>query len=187
MLLSGYGFHFFQVRGKIRSCFFRLFCCYALSNMDIQCVRKGNFCFIYTFIMFLGVVGKYFIMVRSFVGFCVGTAIICCWINIYRELRKLRKIRNMQDTSGKCKTWHRSIKRKVAKMFFSVVISLYVCYIPLWVRAIAYGFNSLKSPQYEIFAISLVLANSSVNPVIYSFTSKKFRDELFGRKTRSMS
>ena len=137
----------------------------------------------FCFIMFLGVVGKHVLMIRSFVGFCVATAIICCWVSIYHELRKLTKIHSVQDTSRRRITWHSGVKRKVAKMFFCVVISLYVCYIPLWVRAIAHGFNFLKSPHYEIFAISLVLANSSVNPIIYCFTSKIFRDELFGRKS----
>ena len=131
-------------------------------------------------------VGKYCLMVRSFIGFCVATAIIYCWINIYRVLRRLKKVHDGQDTSRKHKTWHSSMKTKVAKMFFCVVFSLYACYIPLWVRAIAHGFNCLKSPQYEIFAISLVLANSSINPIIYSFTSKGFRDKLFGRKSRTV-
>lgn len=124
-------------------------------------------------------------MVRSFVGFCVATAIIFCWICVYCELRKQRKI-HLQNTQQTRKTWHKVLKRKVAKMFFCVVISLYLCYAPLWVRAVAHYFDYLKFPQYEVFAISLVLANSSMNPIIYSFTSKIFRDELFGRRSTSM-
>lgn len=124
-------------------------------------------------------------MVRSFVGFCVATAIIFCWICVYCELRKQRKI-HLQNTQQTRKTWHKVLKRKVAKMFFCVVISLYLCYAPLWVRAVAHSFDYLKFPQYEVFAISLVLANSSMNPIIYSFTSKIFRDELFGRRSTSM-
>lgn len=124
-------------------------------------------------------------MVRSFVGFCVATAIIFCWICVYCELRKQTKI-HLQNTQQTRKTWHKVLKRKVAKMFFCVVISLYLCYAPLWVRAVAHYFDYLKFPQYEVFAISLVLANSSMNPIIYSFTSKIFRDELFGRRSTSM-
>ncbi len=113
-------------------------------------MRKGNFCFIYTFIN-----------VSRCGGQILHYGTFICWFFVWaRPLSavgststvnyvSLGKSAICQDTSGKCKTWHRSIKRKVAKMFFSVVISLYVCYIPLWVRAIAYGFNSLKSPQYE--------------------------------------
>ena len=124
-------------------------------------------------------------MVRSFVGFCVATAIIFCWVGVYCELRKQRKI-HLQNTQQTRKTWHKVLKRKVAKMFFCVVISLYLCYAPLWVRAVAHYFDYLKFPQYEVFAISLVLANSSMNPIIYSFTSKIFRDELFGRRSTPM-
>ena len=124
-------------------------------------------------------------MVRSFVGFCVATAIIFCWIGVYCELRRQKRIHS-QDTQHARKTWHKSLKRKVAKMFFCVVVSLYLCYVPLWVRAVGHYFNSLKFPQYEVFAISLVLANSSINPIIYSFTSKIFRDELFGRRSTTI-
>ena len=149
----------------------------------------GIDCWNYKFFLpwFSGVVGKYCLIVRSFLGFCVATAIICCWINIYRELRKLKKVHDGQDNSGAHKTWrHNTIKKKVAKMFFCVVFSLYACYIPLWVRAIAHGFNCLKSPEYEIFAVSLVFANSSINPIIYCFTSRLFRDKLFGRESESV-
>ena len=134
---------------------------------------------------FPGVVGKYILMVRSFVGFFVATAIIFCWVGVYCELRKQRKIHS-QNTQQTRKTWHKVLKRKVAIMFFCVVISLYLCYAPLWVRAVAHYFDYLKFPQYEVFAISLVLANSSMNPIIYSFTSKIFRDELFGRRSTPM-
>ena len=136
-------------------------------------------------IMFSSVIGKYMLMVRSFLGFFVTTAIIYCWIKICIELRKLEKIGNCNSQTRR--TWQRKVKRKVTEMFFAVVVSLYICYIPLWIRAVAHGFNALEYPIYEIFAISLVLANSSINPIIYSFTSKTFRNELFRRKSLHIS
>ena len=124
-------------------------------------------------------------MIRSFVGFCVASVIICCWIAIHRELRKHRKRVGVQEASEANKRWLHYVQKKVAKMFFCITISLYACYTPLWIRAIAHGFKALNFPEYEIFAISLILTNSAINPIIYSFTSKIFRSELFHRNSRS--
>ena len=126
--------------------------------------------------------GRYLVVTRSFIGFCIAMSIIFCWVSIYRTLRQIDKNRAVRDAARSNSSWRRNVKRKVAKMFFFVVISLYVCYIPLWLR----GFEVFTTTEYETFTLSLVLANSAINPIIYSFTSKIFRDELFGRQDKTI-
>ncbi|XP_070571612.1 neuropeptide FF receptor 1-like [Ptychodera flava] len=71
-------------------------------------------------------------------------------------------------------------REKIVKMLFLVVITFTVCWAPNQTLFMALNYGAaldLLAPYYQFF-ILLAFCNSCMNPIIYSFKNKQFRDGL---------
>ena len=95
-----------------------------------------------------GIVGKYFLMIRSLIGFLVIMLILFGWATIYRVMRqRRRKTSECAEGHPNAHMWY-CMERKVAKIFFFVTITLYACFTPLWIRAVGHFFGVLDEVRF---------------------------------------
>ena len=71
------------------------------------------------------------------------------------------------------------LNNRVLKMVAVIVFAFYCCFLPYWIGWVFCSYHRndvICSKTYVFVAIFLLYANSSVNPVIYSFFNDNFRD-----------
>ncbi|XP_077865775.1 galanin receptor type 1-like [Saccoglossus kowalevskii] len=79
-------------------------------------------------------------------------------------------------------------REKIIKMLFLVVVTFFICWAPNQTLFLAFNFGAPLDhfAVYYQFFILLAFCNSCMNPIIYSFKNKQFRDGLkliFGKNS----
>lgn len=105
-----------------------------------------------------------------------------CYYKIFRSI-KLHNKNVLPSLQGRNSTSALSISSREVRIsisLFVVVIVFAFCWIPLWVLALLFRFQLVKSlPRNVTLLISfLVFFSSSINPFIYAGMNRSFRSEM---------
>ncbi|XP_028405371.1 G-protein coupled receptor GRL101-like [Dendronephthya gigantea] len=111
-----------------------------------------------------------FVALNGFAFLCIAVA----YAVIYRAATKagntVRSTRTKQDAT-------------IAKRMMFIILADFFCWFPVIVLSVMALTGSLYDPRQEVYAWTAVFVmpiNSSVNPYIYTFSSKFVRDKIFG-------
>jgi len=103
-----------------------------------------------------------------------------CYYKIFRNIKVHNKnvLPSLQGRNGTSSISSRELRISIS--LFVVVIVFAFCWIPLWVLALLFRFQLVKSlPRNVTVLISfLVFFSSTINPFIYAGMNRSFRSEL---------
>ena len=103
---------------------------------------------------------------------------------IFKVFKSQRRI----NAHGESKTANNSLNREsaLARRVFAIILTDFSCWIPviiLSILALVGKFNDPDGTAYVWFAAFVLPVNSSVNPVLYTFSTPKVRTQM-GKKSK---
>ena len=114
--------------------------------------------------------------------------ILCLSVNTYRHINKRRDI-----VMGDRVTSHENRQRQAGRVITCVVLAFAILWLPVHVDILWYYWRRHETgedshPMIGVIARSLAYFNSCINPIIYNFTSREFRQHFWevARCTRKM-
>ncbi|XP_071789677.1 galanin receptor 2b-like [Asterias amurensis] len=124
------------------------------------------------------VIGVYIFAVVYFIP--ITTMLGAHWKMIKALKRQASFLKGKASTGGadKKKAWQHEVAQELSRMLLVVVLTYAACWLPN--QAIFLAFNlgapvSFTSLPYH-FSVMLALCNSCINPFIYTYKNKRFRD-----------
>lgn len=103
-----------------------------------------------------------------------------CYYKIFRAIRHHNKnvLPSLQNSTSPVSISNRELRISIS--LFIVVIVFACCWIPLWILALLFRFQLVKSlPRNVTLLISfLVFFSSTINPFIYAGMNRSFRNEI---------
>ena len=126
--------------------------------------------------MFVFVIRKVrFVIYTTVEVFClISTALL--FFKIYLTVRRLsRQMQHMQPAGGQNSVARR--KKSTVATFYVYLVFL-ACYLPqncLQIASISHGSQDTLYDDFEIYTLTLVFLNSSLNPLIYCWKMKQIR------------
>ncbi|XP_077994344.1 melanopsin-B-like [Glandiceps talaboti] len=116
----------------------------------------------------------------------VSTVLIVCYGYIYWKHRKSQRAIHAFGENSSQQAYHVSQSNTMniatSRICFSVVVTFFAVYLPnsiLFVAHVATGHPSKDASPFTVYlATSFWLLGSAINPIIYSFQSKTFKQEL---------
>ncbi|XP_076462810.1 QRFP-like peptide receptor [Babylonia areolata] len=102
--------------------------------------------------------------------------------SLHRELRQVLRQLQEADRCHRCPQSEDVTRKQVVKMLVAVVVLFAVCWGPILINNVLVAFGVLEQlhlgwlkPMRQLFWL-LAYLNSSLNPIVYGFMSKNFRD-----------
>ena len=121
----------------------------------------------------------YFVINNTIIGLSIAI-IIFCQITVYREVRRHEKELSTQQVTEQAR--QKLLKdKKVFKLTTIVVSVLFLCYLPIFVfRVVVINYRSNVSVSTILYAcvlsaVSVLIFNSFLNPLIYTLRMRQFR------------
>ncbi|KAF2363206.1 G protein-coupled receptor rhodopsin-like [Trinorchestia longiramus] len=141
----------------------------AFNPTDGRCVRDTH-TFIYV----------YHVLVTILMFFLPLLVMLCAYLLIVQRLWMLQSLGESPEVANSA---HLSTKKKVVRLSCSVLLCFVACWAPLQstiLYAITAKPQSLSSPEFEstiFWVYMLAYSNSALNPILYAWFSKIFREE----------
>ena len=121
----------------------------------------------------------YFVINNTIIGLSIAI-IIFCQITVYREVRRHEKELSTQQVTEQAR--QKFLKDKKAFKLTTIFVSvLFLCYLPIFVfRVVVINYRSNVSVSTILYAcvlsaVSVLIFNSFLNPLIYTLRMRQFR------------
>ena len=113
-------------------------------------------------------------------SFFVHTRTLCLVRRINREVVALRRITRNARGSITNDNDHGQMTSRATKVAAMILIAMFVTYIPHNIFAVMRNYVQLTEFEHDVFlwAVTLVLLNSTLNPLIYCWQLKELRNKI---------
>lgn len=124
-------------------------------------------------------IAHYSIVIPAFVAAPIVITSVC-YFKIFRSIRLHNRnvLPSLQSRSSTVSISSREVRISIS--LFVMVIVFAICWIPLWVLALLFRFQLVKSLSRNVtlFISFLVFVSSTINPFIYAGMNRSFRSEI---------